>query len=49
MKYIIWDGKNNEQVGSEYISRRKAESRADKLDLIYGAYRYYVKVITNNC
>jgi len=44
-KYIIIDKQTGTQKGKEYTSRRKARSRADALDLSYGAYRYIVKII----
>ena len=41
--YIIIDNHTRQQVGKPYTSRSRASVRADKLDLEYGAYRYYVR------
>ncbi len=45
--YIIIDTHTGEQVGGvyAYTQRNRARSRADKLDLAYGAYRYQVKPV----
>lgn len=43
-RYLVIDGQTGEIRGS-YASRRRAFRRADKLDLEYGAYRYYVQVV----
>ena len=44
-KYAVIDKRTGTQKGKEYTSRRRARSRADALDLSYGAYRYIVKLI----
>lgn len=41
--YVIWDRIAQAPVGKAYVSRKRALTRAHKLDLEYGAYRYYVK------
>lgn len=41
--YIIVDTKTKKQVGKDYTDRQRASTRADKLDLEYGAVRYVVK------
>lgn len=45
--YKIIDSKTGQQVGKDYTwkDRNRARSRADKLDLRYGAVRYIVKPI----
>ena len=41
--YEVYDTKTGKAVGKPYNSRKRARSRADKLDNIYGAYRYGVR------
>lgn len=41
--WIIWDLREQRQVGKSYGDRRRATRRADKLDLEYGAIRYQVR------
>ncbi len=41
-RYYIQDGQTGKLVSKGYASRKRAQHRADKLDLIYGAIRYYV-------
>jgi hypothetical protein len=43
--YQIFDGKTKKQVGTNYKDRKKAQTRANNLDLSYGAVRYFVKKI----
>lgn len=44
--WIIVDSQSGQQVGKPYSHHGKAISRRDKLDLIYGAYRYRVVRLT---
>ena len=44
-KYAVIDRQTGLQVGKDYTSKNRARSRADKLDLQYGAYRYSVRTI----
>lgn len=41
--FIIIDRQTGLQVGKPYKSKQRVRARRDKLDLIYGAYRYVVK------
>ena len=41
--YRIIDNQTGQQVGADYKNRRRAYTRADKLDLEYGAIRYRVE------
>lgn len=43
--YEVYDPKTNKVVGGPYASRSRARARADKLDNIYGAYRYRVRKV----
>ena len=38
--------KHTKQIVGKYASHKRAINRADKLDNIYGAYRYIVRVVT---
>jgi hypothetical protein len=42
-KYLVVDSKTGAVVG-EYESRKRASARANKLDLQYGACRYFVRL-----
>jgi hypothetical protein len=44
-KYIVWDRKEQRQVGGEYSTYIKASRRCNKLDLEYGACRYNVRTV----
>jgi len=44
--WTIYDRKEGCYVGKPYGNRRRAQSRAERLDLIYGAYRYNVRALT---
>lgn len=37
--------KQTQQVMGTYATRNRARNKADKLDMEYGAYRYYVKEV----
>jgi hypothetical protein len=41
--YRIFDRQTSQFVGKPYVTRRKAQHRADALDLQYGAVRYSVQ------
>lgn len=41
--YQVIDRQTGSQVGKNYVDRKRARSRADKLDNAYGAYRYGVE------
>jgi len=41
-RWVIIDCHERKQVGKPYSSRRRARTRADKLDNDYGGYRYTV-------
>lgn len=45
--YRIIDGQTGKQVGSDYryASRKRARTRSERLNLEYGAHRYYVRPI----
>lgn len=45
--YKIIDVKTGQQVGKDYNhkQRNRARAKADRLDLLYGGYRYSVKVV----
>jgi hypothetical protein len=43
--YEIIDNQTGLRVGGTYTNRRRARTRADKLDLAYGAYRYTVRPV----
>ena len=45
--YRIIDGHTGKQIGSDYTyaSRKRARTRAEKLNLAYGAHRYFVRPI----
>ena len=45
VSYRIWDCIEKRYIGATYTNRKRAETRADKLDIGYGAYRYYTKKI----
>jgi len=42
--YKIIDIQTGLQVGKDYASRKRASTRANKLDLEYGAVRYSVRM-----
>ena len=42
MTYMVKDLKTQKYVSSEYATRVRAQRRADKLDVEYGAHRYIV-------
>jgi hypothetical protein len=44
-RYQIFDSKEKKFVSALYKDRKRARSRADKLDLEYGAIRYQVKEV----
>ena len=44
MKFQVIDRQTNQVMGT-YASRKRARNKADRLDLEYGAYRYYVKQV----
>ena len=44
-KNIIIDRQTGTQIGKPYTDKKRARSRANKLDLQYGAYRYTVKTV----
>jgi hypothetical protein len=46
--YEIWDIKEKRRVGTPYKARQRARTRADKLDLEYGAIRYIVRLVTQD-
>ena len=43
--WAIYDRKDGCYVGKPYNNRRRAQTRADTLDMIYGAYRYNVRTL----
>lgn len=43
-RYVIIDTHTQQQIGSTYASRIRAQRRADALDLAYGAVRYFVRM-----
>jgi hypothetical protein len=43
--FKIIDIKTQKQVGKPYADRKRARTRANKLDLEYGAIRYVVKQV----
>jgi|AntRauTorcE11897_2_1112592.scaffolds.fasta_scaffold00078_48 hypothetical protein len=43
--FRIWDRKAKTWVGKPYSSRKRATSRADRLDNEYGGYRYSVRLV----
>lgn len=43
-KYEVVDNQTSRVVAS-YTSRRRAQARADKMDLQYGAVRYVVRPV----
>lgn len=43
MKYQVYDTVNKCFMNVEYSTHKRAQAKADKLDLIYGAIRYMVK------
>lgn len=45
MKFAVIDRHTGEQVGKPYTNKSRARSRADKLDIVYGAIRYGVREI----
>lgn len=47
--YQIIDTHTGLQIGRtyKYSQRNRARSRADKLDMEYGAYRYSVRMVAN--
>lgn len=40
MQYIVVDTQTRAVVGKPYSDRNRARTRADKLDMTYGAHRY---------
>jgi hypothetical protein len=44
--YVLVDLKTGLVVGKPYTSAQRARTRRDKLDLEYGACRYYVRAAT---
>lgn len=44
-KNIIIDRHTGAQIGKPYTDKNRARTRANKLDLQYGAYRYTVKTV----
>jgi hypothetical protein len=42
-KFVIWDPKEDKQVGKPYNNKKRARTRIDKLDNDYGAYRYRLR------
>lgn len=38
--YVIIDSHTRKQIGKPYVNANRARSRADKLDMEYGACRY---------
>ena len=47
-KYLIYDTMMKNFTSKEYKTRRSAQRIADKLDLEYGAYRYFVVASAKN-
>lgn len=45
VKYRIVDLQTKSQVGTLYNNRKRAHTRADRLDMEYGAYRYMVEPV----
>lgn len=43
--YEIIDRQTGQRVGTTYKCRKRATTRADKLDNEYGAYRYTVRPV----
>lgn len=46
--FVVWDnggilGRPSGPVGNAYQTRRRAQGRADRLNLEYGAHRYTVR------
>lgn len=46
--YVVIDRQTGLQVGEPYQNKNRASSRADKLDIEYGAVRYFVKTLVSN-
>jgi hypothetical protein len=46
MKYQIFNFRTQCNVGKPYACRKRAQRRADKLDLEYGAISYSVKEVS---
>ena len=44
MRYQVIERMTGEVMGT-YSTRSRARARVDRLDLEYGAYRYFVKII----
>jgi hypothetical protein len=42
-EYKVIDGQTSQIVGKPFASLARARTKAERLDLEYGAYRYYVK------
>jgi len=45
MRYQIYNTRTKQNVGKPYKCRKRARTRAEKLDLEYGAYSYTVRYI----
>ena len=45
MKYQIYNVRTKQNVGTTYNCRKRARTRAEKLNLEYGAYSYTVRFI----
>lgn len=45
MKFVVIDRQTNKKVGKEYDTYAEARRNADRRDMAYGGYRYYVKEI----
>ena len=43
MKYQVIDRQTNQKIGKPYSTRTRANNKADKLDMEYGAIRYVVR------
>lgn len=44
MGYVVWDRLENKPANrTRYQTRKRASRAANRLDLAYGACRYYVK------
>lgn len=43
--YEVIDRQTGLRVGAPYTSAQRARSRRDKLDLMYGAVRYMVRMV----
>lgn len=45
MKFVVIDRQTGQKVGKEYNTYAEARRNADRRDMAYGGYRYYVKEI----